>query len=172
MADTLAVAKFLNDLNVQTYGENMNQMKMHKLMYFSQRESLMKSNNPLFDELFEAWEYGPVLVSVKNEYLTKHMFSENYTPLIDTEKELVNSVFKRYDSYNLWSLSTLCYAEYSWQKAREGLKYNEFGNKHMDLSAMKIDGSRELLRRKGVILLSMPVIYNEEDKYTEMEKDL
>ena len=66
MADTLAVAKYLNELNVQAHGENMDQMKMHKLMYFSQRESLMKLNNPLFDELFEAWKYGPVLVSVRN----------------------------------------------------------------------------------------------------------
>ena len=151
MADTLAVAKYLNELNVQAHGENMDQMKMHKLMYFSQRESLMKLNNPLFDELFEAWKYGPVLVSVRNEYLIKHMFSGNYTPLNDTEKKLVNYVFKRYDKYTLWSLSTLCYIEYSWQKAREGLNYNESGNKYMDLSAMRIDGSKELLRRKGVI---------------------
>lgn len=154
MADTLAVAKYLNELNVQVHSENMDQMKMHKLMYFSQRESLMKSNNPLFDELFEAWKYGPVLVSVRNEYLTKHMFSGNYTPLTDTEKKLVNCVFKRYDRYSSWSLSTLSHAEYSWQKAREGLDYNESGNKHMDLSAMRIDGSKELLRRKGVIFSS------------------
>ena len=79
------------------------------------------------------------------------MFSGNNNQLNDTEKKFVNYVFKIYYKYTIWSLSTLCYIEYSWQKAREGLNYNESGNKYMDLSAMRIDGSKELLRRKGVI---------------------
>ena len=50
MGDTLAVAKYLNELNVREHGCNMDEMKMHKMMYFSQRESLMITDNPLFEE--------------------------------------------------------------------------------------------------------------------------
>ena len=45
-------------------------MKMHKLMYFSQRESLMYNNEPLFDGVFYGWKYGPVLKEVRSAYMS------------------------------------------------------------------------------------------------------
>lgn len=152
MAETMAVAKLFNELHVKKHGYAKDQMKMHKMMYFSQRESLMISNSPLFDEDFEAWKYGPVLVTVRNEYQTGHMFSGKYETLADDERSLVESVFNRYDEYNSWQLSTLSHAERSWLQARKGLADGEAGNRKMSLSAMKADATREFLRRKGVVL--------------------
>lgn len=152
MAETLAVAKFLNELYEKKHSSAMDQMKMHKMMYFSQRESLMISGVPLFDEEFEAWKYGPVLVGVRNEYQTGHMFTSDYGALDDEEKRLVNSVFERYDKYDAWQLSTLSHAEHSWEQARKGLADGEVGHEKMSLSAMKADATREFLRRKGVVL--------------------
>ena len=34
MNKTLAVAKYLNELNVDRHGCDMDEMKMHKMMYF------------------------------------------------------------------------------------------------------------------------------------------
>ena len=152
MAQTLAVAKYLNELHVKKHGSTMEQMKMHKMMYFSQRESLMISGNPLFSDDFEAWKYGPVLVNVRNEYLTGRMFDREYKELSNTEKKLVESVYKRYDEYDAWQLSTLSHAEYSWCQARKRLVAGEAGNEKMSSSAMKVDATREFLRRKGVVL--------------------
>ena len=153
MTQTLAVAKYLNDLHVKKHGCTMDQMKMHKMMYFSQRESLMISGSPLFNDDFEAWKYGPVLVNVRNEYLTGHMFNGSYKELCDSTKKLVESVYKRYDKYDAWQLSTLSHAEHSWLQARRGLAAGEAGNKKMSLAAMKADATREFLRRKGVVLV-------------------
>ena len=61
MACTLAVARYLNQLNVHRHNRDMDEMKMHKMMYLSQRESLMTVNRSLFDDSFEAWKFGPVL---------------------------------------------------------------------------------------------------------------
>lgn len=152
MANTLAVAKFLNELNKTKHGCDMNQMKMHKLMYFSQRESLMITDNPLFENAFEAWKYGPVLTVVRSKYTTGHMFNKEYDSLSNSEKELVTSVFERYDAFNAWDLSTLSHEEFSWKQARTGLAPNENGKRKLSLSAMRVDAKRELLRRKGVIL--------------------
>ena len=152
MAQTLAVAQYLNELHVKKHGCTMDQMKMHKMMYFSQRESLMISGNPLFDDDFEAWKYGPVLVNVRNEYLTGHLFHGEYKELSDAEKKLAESVYRRYDEYDAWQLSTLSHAEYSWRQARKGLSNGEAGNEKMSLTAMKADATREFLRRKGVVL--------------------
>lgn len=48
MEDTLYVAKALYDMYLEQTGVYMDEMKMHKLMYFSQRESLMYNQEALF----------------------------------------------------------------------------------------------------------------------------
>lgn len=151
MAQLLAVAKYLNELHLGKHDCVMDQMKMHKMMYFSQRESLMISGEPLFDGDFEAWKYGPVLTEVRSEYMTGNMFSGTYDTLTGEEKQLVDDVFKRYDKYDAWQLSTLSHAESSWLKAREGLRMGESGRNKMSLSVMRVDATREKLRRQGVV---------------------
>lgn len=152
MNNALAVAKYLNELNLEKHGCNLNEMRMHKIMYFLQRESLMLYNNPLFEDSFEAWSFGPVLKCVKDEYKRKHMFKTTNKTLDSKEKELVSSVFERYDSFNTWDLGSLSHEELSWQQARERLAPNENGTKKLSLQAMKVDAKREKLRRKGVLL--------------------
>ena len=49
MEKTMCVAKALYDMYYEQNGVRMDEMKMHKLMYFSQRESLMYNSEPLFD---------------------------------------------------------------------------------------------------------------------------
>lgn len=152
MSKTLAVAKYLNELNVHSHGCGMDEMKMHKMMYFSQRESLMNTDNPLFEDSFEAWKFGPVLRNVRNEYKCNHMFESVSETLNEKDKELVSSVFKRYDSFETWDLSSLSHEEFSWKQAREGLAPNENGSQKLSLRAMRVDAKREMLRRKGVVL--------------------
>ena len=41
-------------------GKVIDEMKLHKLLYFSQRESLALTSAPMFKEEFEGWKYGPV----------------------------------------------------------------------------------------------------------------
>jgi len=152
MAQTLAVAKCFNQMHQAEHKCAMDQMKMHKMMYLVQRESLMISRMPLFADEFEAWKYGPVLLSVREEYLTGHMFRGVYETLDDKVQKLVAFVYKRYDHYSAWELSTLSHAEYSWKQARRGLAENEAGHEKMSLTAMKTDATREFLRRNGVVL--------------------
>lgn len=50
-------------------------MQLQKLMYFAQGWWLTYSDDPLIDEPFEAWEYGPVCSSVYHEF--KHFGSRS-----------------------------------------------------------------------------------------------
>ena len=129
----------------------MDQMKMHKMMYFSQREALMIANNPLFDGTFEAWKYGPVLCEVRSEYFKTQKFADYYGDLSEDEKRIVNSAFERYASESAWRLSSLSHEEFSWRQARGGAAYNDPSTNPMSLSAIRVDAKRELLRRKGVL---------------------
>ena len=87
MEKTLCVAKLFNDLFRAENGTNMDQMRMHKMMYLVQRESLMYYNEPLFASEFQGWKFGPVLVEVRSEYMTGNMFRSVVAVLSQKAKE-------------------------------------------------------------------------------------
>ena len=151
MTNSLVVAKYLNDLYFSKYDCCMDQMKMHKMMYFIQRESLITNDTILFNEDFEAWKFGPVLPKIRREYRTGHMFCSVQGIPSNTEIQIIEKVFNYYDRYSAWSLSTLSHAEGSWIQARRGLQPGENGNRKMLLSAIRVDATKEKLRRQGVV---------------------
>ena len=76
MEKALAVAKEFYDEYFSCFGKKMDEMKMHKLMYFAQRDSLMLSGEVLFQEDFFGWKYGPILKSVRTQYMEEQPFQD------------------------------------------------------------------------------------------------
>lgn len=128
MENTLCVAKMFNDLYKADFGISMNEMRMYKMMYFVQRESLMKTKEVLFDADFYGWKFGPVLLEVHSEYVTGSMFSQVTETLSESAKDLVKFVYNRYNDLSSWKLSTLSHGEVSWKYARKGLDASDNGN--------------------------------------------
>ena len=151
MENTLCVAKALYEMYYEQNGLCMDEMKMHKLMYFSQRESLMYNNEPLFDGTFYGWKYGPVLKEVRSAYKNNTLASESSETLSDSTLKLLKSVMERYGSLSSWKLSSLSHEEFSWKKARKGLEAADDGNVELSLDAMKVDSARELIDRRATM---------------------
>lgn len=149
MENTLDTAKALYDKYRELYGTNVDEMKMHKLMYFSQRESLMLYKEPLFDGTFFGWKYGPVLKEVRAEYRKEHPFDNVDGTVSDRTAELLDSVLRRYGRLSSWQLSELSHSELSWKRARSGMRLDERGDNALQLEAMKVDAARELSKRKA-----------------------
>lgn len=147
----MGVARALDNLYYEKNGKHMDEMRMHKLMYFAQRESLMYNKEPLFDATFYGWKYGPVLKEVRNQF-KKDLNLEELTKLKDSvsdnTKKILESVFDRYGSLSSWKLSALSHEEFSWKMARSGLNYEDNGNVPLSLNAMKVDAQRELVSRR------------------------
>ena len=148
MENTLSVAKMFNNLYRTENGINMDQMRMHKMMYLVQRESLMYNKAPLFDAPFEGWMYGPVLVEVRNAYSTGSMFQTVSDDLSSESQQLVKSVYQRYNKLSSWQLSSLSHGEVSWKHSREGLDADARGSVLLKLFDMRLDAARDLLSRK------------------------
>nr|WP_296009669.1 type II toxin-antitoxin system antitoxin SocA domain-containing protein [uncultured Blautia sp.] len=148
MENSLAVAKTLYGMYAERFHENMDEMKMHKLMYFAQRESLMYHRTALFNEDFYGWKYGPVLKSVRHEYVTGSLFSNVEDSVSSATEKMLKSVLERYGTVSSWKLSSLSHDEFSWKKARKGLGASENGDVKMSLNAMKVDATHELAVRK------------------------
>ena len=53
MERVLDVAQYIMDEYKKMTGETIDEMKLHKLLYFSQRECLALTNKPLFEEIMQ-----------------------------------------------------------------------------------------------------------------------
>ena len=151
MEKTMCVARALYDMYYEENGMHMDEMKMHKLMYFSQRESLMYNKEPLFDATFYGWKYGPVLKEVRSEFRMLKQFSNVEGSVSEQTLRLLRSVLNRYGSLSSWKLSSLSHEEFSWKKSRVGLDAEDDGDVELSLEAMKVDATKELVARKAAM---------------------
>ena len=68
MEKVTTIASYIYQRYQQDYGKRMDEMKLHKLLYFVQREAIIQTDEPMFKEQFEAWKYGPVMVEIRRMY--------------------------------------------------------------------------------------------------------
>ena len=58
MEDVVKIASYISQRYEHQYGTRINEMKLHKLLYFTQREWLVKLGEHMFGEKFKARKYG------------------------------------------------------------------------------------------------------------------
>lgn len=129
------------------YGKRIDEMKLHKLLYFVQRESFVQTNEPLFPEQFEAWKFGPVMVDIRHHYKVNDFPDCNIDA---TTNRIINDVLEEYSGTRSWSLSMMSHEEISWQNARKGIPDGENGNNEMSTEDIKFDAERVKKMRGAV----------------------
>ncbi|MDW4411631.1 DUF4065 domain-containing protein [Staphylococcus saprophyticus] len=133
------LAKYL----IKSYETNNNaefeksELKLQKLMYFAQREAIAITGEPLFENQFEGWQYGPVLTELR------HFFEEDQSKSVinldETSKYIIDNTVTRYGKYEPWYIANLSHKETSWKNSRKGLSDNEKGNNLIKLEDIKKD---------------------------------
>lgn len=141
MKKILDIAKYLTKKYKDEKKEEIDELKLHKLLYFSQKESIMLTNDFLFEEDFEGWYLGPINKLVRKKFEIIKMGKEDIS-LKDIEKKIIDRVFDRYKDMDSYKLSNLSHKEYSWIKSRIGLKRGEKGNQKLLKEDIKIDAER------------------------------
>ena len=122
MESMMVVAGYLYHRYKEEYLCVIREMKLHKLMYFAQRESFIQNGEPLFEGFFHAWKYGPVLNEIRAIYRNENFSLLEKTALKSAEvKNLIDMVYDSLANKDSWSLSSLTHLEYSWKNARKGL---------------------------------------------------
>ena len=130
MQKALAVADyFLRNLD-RTSGETVTQLKLQKLLYYTQVWSLVLRDKPIFRESIEAWTHGPVVRDVW-EVFKHHKYNSIPEPTAppaffdESEEAVLREVIRVYGSLNAKHLERLTHSEMPWQKARIGVKPNQ-----------------------------------------------
>jgi uncharacterized phage-associated protein len=133
------VASYIYNRYMNENGKRIDEMKLHKLLYFAQRESIIQTGKPLFKEEFEAWKYGPVLKEIRNQY-KDNKFNTRY---VDKKLDpIMNKVFVEYSQILSWSLSMISHGEESWKRARKGIPEGENGNNRIKTQDIYIDANK------------------------------
>lgn len=107
------------------HGDCLTNLKLQKLLYYSQAWHLVIFNTELFDEPIEAWVHGPVVYSVWNRFR-----DYKWNPITEAPTELdlplkakehLIEIFRVFGKYSAYDLELMTHKEDPWKKARVGL---------------------------------------------------
>lgn len=146
MHDMKTAASYLCGRYEEAYGQKIDEMKLHKLMYFAQRESLIRTGEPLFDAEFQGWRFGPVLPALREVYK-----ANDFAPLEELElgadQAALDAVFDEYAETDSWNLSLLSHGEICWKRSRKGIAPHESSSNPIPLEDIRADADRMKKRR-------------------------
>ena len=130
MISALDVANTFLD-RAKSEGIDITPMKLQKLIYIFYKDYLKETQEKLFDERFETWQYGPVLRSVYNvfkKYRANHIkefyyfennkYSTIALPAGSVVKKIFDNVWKTYGMIDGIRLSEMTHQQgTAWYKA-------------------------------------------------------
>lgn len=103
--------------------ECISNLKLQKLLYYAQGCHLALHEIPLFNDDIVAWEHGPVVVSVYQEYKSNkgngitdfEPPTENFS---EEENDLLEFVQKNFGQYSAWKLRNMTHEEMPWKSTK------------------------------------------------------
>ena len=115
-------------------------MKLQKIVYYSQVESLVHYKRPLFQEKILAWRAGPVVKELFNKhrgyrYLSNIPLGE-VAKLSMEQKSCIDWAIGKYGNLDGDILSHLTHVENPWNEAREGLPPDAPSEKEITIRSM------------------------------------
>lgn len=135
------VANYIIHRYKELTDEQLDEMKLHKLLYFTQRESFAVIGSPAFHGDFEGWKYGPVSRDVRNNFINGEIVVHT-EPISEDIQYIVNNVILEYGALASWKLSEISHKEISWLNSRKGLKHDEIGNIIIKIDDIKEDAKK------------------------------
>lgn len=157
MEELMNVASYICNRYSQKYEKKIDEMKLHKLLYFAQRESLIQNRAPLFDAVFYGWKFGPILKEIRLAYRDDLFYDSIPQAVASRICSIMNKVFEEYAGKDSWSLSRLTHGELSWKNSRRGISDGENSDNPMSLDDMRIDADRIRKRREMLMQLGFAV---------------
>lgn len=142
MERAISVARYICDEYRKISGEAIDEMKLHKLLYFSQRESIAITGEPLFNDVFEGWRYGPVCVAVRNDFCQGEIIGSTFEEISAPSAYIVKNIILQYGELASWKLSQISHAEISWINARKGFESHENGDVPLKLADIEKDAEK------------------------------
>jgi len=136
---SLDVAKYIL-AHFDSVGSPITNLKLQKLVYYSQAWALAIHDEPLFTEEIEAWVHGPVTPSVFKEYreFRWNPITGSFDNQVSSKKaKHIDSVLEVYGNLDAGALERLTHSERPWLDARGNLPPDVSSHAIITQSSMK-----------------------------------
>lgn len=150
MEDVLNVAAYLAQRYSLECGQQIDESKLHKLMYFTQRECFIQTGMLLFDAIFYGWKYGPVLKEIRSVYENGTFISIVPQKFTRDCSFIFKKVFETYAIKDSYSLRILVMGELSWKNSRIGIPEEGNSDNPMNFQDIMADAERIKTRRENL----------------------
>lgn len=147
METATRIASYLLNRYRKQFGETMDEIKLQKLLYFTQREAIIRTGEIMFDAEFRAWKYGPVIVEIHTKYNANDLREELSHESQERWKECFDYIFAEFAPKKTMNLVSLVHSEKSWTRARVGYDKYERSNVPMKLADIFEDAEYRKQRR-------------------------
>lgn len=115
------IAKTLLTLSNPEYGDIISNLKLQKLLYYSQGLHIALSGEALFNDNIVAWQYGPVVENVYREFKVygsgaipvPENFDNSY--LSDNQLEILKDVYGVFGQFSALKLMEMTHSEMPWK---------------------------------------------------------
>lgn len=135
---------------IENDGQTIFKKTTQLLLYFAQRESLIRYGKPLFDANFYARHFGPGLHEVHNAYADLSIYKIEPIPLTSQQMLVMNYIFAQYGEKEITSLSRLARGQTSYINARKGIDEYADSDELMLLSDIEFDAQQQAERRAAL----------------------
>lgn len=143
MEKVLNVAQFIINEYKAITGTSIDEMKLHKLLYFAERENIAIMGEPMFPEPFEGWKYGPVCRLVRSNFdVESGQMNCDTESVSDESAYIIKNVIITYGEYASWKLSKMTHSEVSWINSRKGLGSEDNGSVEISIEDIKKDAEK------------------------------
>lgn len=129
----------------------MTNMKVQKLLYYTQSLHLALYDEPLFENEIQAWRYGPVCPPAYR-YYSKFEAEQLSIPahseiasIPEQERRLLEEVWDYFGIHHPYVLSSMTHLEFPWKKARKNLPSHASSTEPILLEDMQLLGEEKLL---------------------------
>lgn len=142
------IADYFIALSNET-GSLITNLKLQKLVYYSQAWHIAMFETSIFEEEFEAWIHGPVLPELFNQYkntyyhpierddLNGHSLDVLRKKFGKTLSNLIENVVEEYFGMESYALEQTTHAEEPWLNARKGLSQDAPSHAIISKNSMK-----------------------------------
>lgn len=164
MIDCLEITKYFI---IKAYEDGreyeITNLKIQKLLYYSQSIYLALYDEPLFDDNLEAWRLGPVCPKAYKYYASFEgkqldIPSKQELDIPSEIKKTLDDIWSYFGYYHAYCLSDMSHVELPWRKARAGFPSHVRSNNIIDLDELKVLGTEKLLEMERESIHSIEII--------------
>lgn len=136
MLSVTSVASYFIEQSSNLPENDLTNLKLQKILFYAQAESLQKTGKIIFEDSVEAWKYGPVVPAAYNWLkgcgaypITTFDITTSTDGIDEPTESLLSSIWKKYSKYSAGYLVDRTHEDGSpWKNAYSDTKNNVISN--------------------------------------------